>query len=125
MKQPPLQTEEDLQLVKDMILLTILLDVLERDIQTFMTVPLKMGAIYIKTLECIQDKVIADLAATRAQLKLQGMRIYEQQRTPLGVEAQYLCRGYHHHFSMLWGLVKSEVKVRLSAYMNIDLGAIS
>jgi hypothetical protein len=124
MKQPPLQTEEDLRLVKEVILLPILLDVLESDIQTFMTVPLKMDVIYIKTLQLVQDRTMSDLTILRGELRKHGIRIYEQQRTQLGVEAQYLCRGYHHKFSMLWGLVKSEVKVRLSIYMNVNLGVL-
>lgn len=119
--KPPLQTEKDLTLVKEYILLPIILDVLERDVKVLETAQLKMSVIYVKTLRCIQDKVIADLVLLRKRLRECGIKIYEQHRTQSGIEAEYLCRGYHHTFSMLWGLVKAELEKRLSVYLDIDL----
>ena len=45
-----LETEEDLQLVKDYILLPLLLDVLERDMIALGTVKLKMDVVYARAL---------------------------------------------------------------------------
>lgn len=121
MNQAPLETEEDLQLVKEYILLPILLDVLERDITAIGKVKLKMDVIYEKTLRQAQDQIIADVSMLRKNLRERGIKVYEQQRTKLYVEARYLCRGYHHNFSMLWGLVKAELYKYLSMYLHIDL----
>ncbi len=98
MKQPPLQTEEDLRLVKEYILLPILLDVLERDIQILKIVQLKMASIYVGALQHVQDKVMTDLAILRKRLREHGIKVFEQQRGALSVQAGYLCRGYEHKF---------------------------
>lgn len=122
MKTPPLQTEDDLDLVKEFILLPIILDILEKDIQALASSSLKMPTIYIPILRQTQDKITADLAILRKRFRDQGLKVYEQHRTTLGVEALYLCRGYHHKFSMLWGVVKSEIIRKLANYMAVDLG---
>jgi hypothetical protein len=119
-KQIPLETEEELQFVKDFILLPIILDVLERDIQLLQTVPLKMPTVYIQVLRGLQDQVTADLVKLRRQLREHGMKVYDQHRTKISADAEYLCRGYHYKFSMLWGVVRSEVEERLRSYLHIE-----
>ena len=118
MSQAPLQTEDDLQLVKAYILLPMLLDVLERDIRALGNVKLKLGAVYIEILRGVQDRVTADVTLLRRQMRARGLKIYDEQRTERHVEVRYLCRGYHHRFSMLWGLVKAELSIRLSEYLR-------
>ncbi|WP_019533674.1 hypothetical protein [Paenibacillus ginsengihumi] len=121
MAQAPLETEGDLQLIKEYILLPMLLDVLERDIQALGTVKLKMDVVYVKALRSAQNVITADIALLRKRMRGRGIKVYEQQRTEWGIEARYLCRGYHHSFSMLWGLVKAELSQYLSKYLNVDL----
>lgn len=120
MNQAPLATEEDLQLVKNYVLLPILLDTLERDIKIIRTEKLNMYVIYEKSLRQAQDQIIADMMLLRKNLRKRGIKVYEQKQTNLFIEARYLCRGYHHKFSMLWGLVKAEQHKYLNIYLHID-----
>lgn len=117
----PLRTAEELQYVKQSIMLPIVLDVLERDIHMLDTVPLKMPAIYIQMLRGVQQLATIDLAKLRRELRIRGIKIYEQRRTTIGIEAAYLCRGYHHHFSMIWDVVRAEVEEALQAYLKIHI----
>jgi len=121
MKSVPLQTEVDFTLVKQYILLPIVLDVLERDMQTLGMAPLKMPSIYVRNLQQVQRQVHEDLVRIRKQLRAHGLKVYEEKRTKSGVEVLYVCRGYHHTFSMLWSLIKAEIERYLSEYMNVDL----
>ncbi|WP_195572989.1 hypothetical protein [Paenibacillus sp. 1001270B_150601_E10] len=116
----PLETEEDLHLIKECVLLPILLDALERDLAILGKTPLKMNALYCMLLRHAQDQITMDLARIRKQMRVLGLKIYEERRTELGVEAYYLCRGYHHKCSMLWSLVRAELHTRLSAYFNME-----
>ncbi|MNW44586.1 hypothetical protein D3C74_218240 [compost metagenome] len=65
MTQAPLETEKDLQLVKEYILLPILWDVLEGDIKALGTVQLKMDVVYVKALRSAQDLITADVTLLR------------------------------------------------------------
>jgi len=116
----PLQTEEELHWVKEMVILPVILDVLEKDIHALQPLPLKMPELYIQVLRRAQDQASRDLSRLRRELGKRGVKIYDQRRTTQGIEASYVCRGYHYRFSMLWGLVKAEVAQRLSVYLGLD-----
>lgn len=121
MKSIPLQTEIDLTLVKQYVILPIVLDVLEHDAQLLETAPLKMPMIYVRNLRQVQQQVHEDLVRIRKQLRTHGMKVLEEQRSKLGIDVLYSCRGYQHHFSMLWSLIKAEVGRYLSEYLHVDL----
>jgi hypothetical protein len=69
----------------------------------------------------IQDQIFKDSRELKRQLKERGVKIYEERRTSLGIEAEYKCRGYHHHLALLWSLVRSAILRKASSYMNINL----
>jgi hypothetical protein len=121
MNRPPLETEDELKLVKDYLLLPVVLDVLERDIRTLDTLKLKMPQPYIRSLRTVQNKVTADMATIRRGLRGRGIKVYAERRTKRALEADYVCRGYHRKFSMLWGVVKAEVQQKLCRYLDVDL----
>jgi hypothetical protein len=75
----------------------------------------------IKQQQAIQE-VTGELNAVKREMKLHGIKILVEKRTKLSMEAQYLCRGYPYHFSMLWGFVKAEVQKKLSVYFDIQQG---
>lgn len=118
MSKAPLETKEDLQLLKEYILLPLLLDALEGDIKGLEAMSLKMTVFYIQGLRNIQQQITLDLREIRQQLRNRGVKIYEQQSTSLGIEAHYLCRGYQHHFSMLWDLIQAELSTRFIMYLK-------
>lgn len=122
-KKIPIETEEEFQFVREFVLLPLTLDVLERDIKMLETVPLKMPNIYIQMLQGIQNLVTVDLVKVRRKLREHGMKVYEQRRTNMGVEATYLCRGYHHDFSMMWGVVRAEVEGKIRDYLHIEIAS--
>lgn len=121
MRKAPLLTEEELGMVNDYILFPILLDALERDIQSLQVTKLKLGKVVAYSFNRIQDQILSDLHMLQQKLKTHGIKIYELRRTPSHVEAAYICRGYQHRFSMLWGVVKAELEKILSNYLNFDI----
>ncbi|SHE11651.1 Uncharacterised protein [Chlamydia abortus] len=122
MNKATLETEEELQLIKEYTLLPILLDVLERDVAVLEKARLKMSPVYVRKLKQAQDQISIHLAHIRKALRRRGIKVYELQRTRLGIEAHYLCKGYNHTFSMLWSLVKAELYKELSSLLERKQG---
>jgi len=121
LKIPPMQTTDEPDLVKSYVLLPILMDVLERDIATLAIVSLKLPIVYITCLQRAQNAILAELTTLRGQLRNKGIKVYQQERTKQALEVRYLCRGYHHQFTMLWTVVKPEIERKLSEFMQVDL----
>ncbi|NUU75895.1 hypothetical protein [Paenibacillus xylanilyticus] len=117
----PSPADEDHRLVKGLVVRTLLLDVLERDIRTLDTLLLKMPEVYVLSLNRIQNQVLKEILAVRKQMRIRGVKILEEKRETEGIETIYLCRGYWQRFYMLWTFARNEVKQELCRHLNIDL----
>ncbi|GAB1156744.1 hypothetical protein YWY31_27690 [Paenibacillus illinoisensis] len=117
----PSPTDEDHRLVKSLVVHTLLLDVLERDIHTLDSLLLKMSEVYVLSLTRIQNQVLQEMLAVRQQMRKRGVKILEEKREQEGIETVYLCRGYWQRFYMLWTFARNEVKQELSRHLHIDL----
>ena len=117
---PPIQTEAELLLVKRHILLGIIIQILNHDIRVIDAAGMKFPRLYESMLRAIQDRVLLDLAHTRRLFREHGIKVYEEKRKTDGLHAKYICRGYHHHFFMLWGFIKAESERMLKQYISLS-----
>jgi len=121
MSPVPWQTQEEAEIVKQYVLLPLLLDALERDRRILASASLKLPQVYKGLIGLLQNAATADLTQVRQSMREHGLKVFEERRTNLGIEARYLCRGYTYEFSMLWGLVKAELISRLYSYLGMDV----
>lgn len=105
---PPIQTEEELVLVKQYVLLGIVMRILDHDIRVIGTSAIKLPRFYESMMRGMQDRVLLDLAGIRRKFRETGIKVYEEKREADGLHAEYVCRGYHHRFYAV-GLCKSGV----------------
>jgi hypothetical protein len=117
-RAPMERTEEEAELVKRSVILPVVLDVLAHDIRVLQGSRAKMNRLYIRQLHALQDRVSLELYHVRRQLRRAGIKVFRQERARLGLTAEYLCRGYRHSFTMLWGVVKAEVETELDRFMR-------
>ena len=76
----PSPADEDHNLIKGMVVRTLLLDVLERDIQTLDSLLLKMPEVYILSLTRIQNQVLKEMQELRKQMRTRGVKIVQEIR---------------------------------------------
>lgn len=112
------RTAEEMQMVKQSLILPLVMDVLAHDIRVLQSSPAKMNDLYVRHLRQLQDVVSLELYHMRRQLRQQGIKVFRQERAKQGLQAEYLCRGYRYNFEMLWSVVKAEVEVALDAIMQ-------
>ncbi|WP_240421922.1 hypothetical protein [Paenibacillus periandrae] len=111
------ETEEDIQLIKDYTLLPILLDMLARDIDE-----LKVNQdriIYnhvIFYLQEVESSIYPELQTIKNKMREKNIKILHTHMNSLGVDVEYMVRGYIHHFKMLRSLVKAEL---MSTLLNL------
>ncbi|MNW63171.1 hypothetical protein D3C74_413520 [compost metagenome] len=118
MKQP--KTSEDMSYVKMYILLPLILTAFERD-KKVAEKSFKTPRPYIVLIDAAINKVEIDLKEVRRKFRMSGIKVYEETRTEIGIDARYLCRGYHHDFSMLLSFIKAESSVLMEKYLGIDI----
>jgi hypothetical protein len=108
-------------MVKEAILIPVMLDYLQSDIETVHTAGLKLDLIFIRGLTKIQDDIINEHYVLKRELRARGIKLLPEKQTRAGIEADYLCRGYEHHMTLLWGTVRTEALKKASHYTGVKL----
>jgi hypothetical protein len=111
---PRIETEEDLQLVKDFTLLPILLDMLVRDIDELKINQDKIVYSHvIFHLKEVEKFIYLEMQIARNMMKKFDIKILCTDMNVKGIEVEYKVRGYMHHFYILRSLVKAELMTML------------
>lgn len=107
---PSIETEEDIQIIKEYTLLPVLLDMLARDIDHLTIYKDKIVYNYVIChLRDVEQSIYPRLQNLRNQMKQRHISILNTEMNTLGIEVEYKVRGYIHHFNMLRSLIKAEV----------------
>jgi hypothetical protein len=116
----PVQSEEELSLIKEYVLYSVIMDTIEKDIVTMKEVKLKMAEVYTRSLRKVQNAATEKHSRVRKELRNRGIKVYEEIRDREHLKSKFICRGYHGELLILWNVIKVEVEERLYTYMDID-----
>lgn len=112
---------DESKLVKDYTLLPLLLDVLENDRSILCRSDLKTSELTHLMIDRLQIAALADLTVARRSMRKNDLKVYQHRKTDLGIEVEFVCRGYHHKLSMLWGLIEAEIEQRSYTYLGLNI----
>lgn len=112
---------DESKLVKDYTLLPLLLDVLEHDREVLCRSDLKTPELTIAMIDHLQNAALEELTEARRSMREIGLKVYENRKTKLGIEIEFICRGYHHKLSILWGLIEAEIEQRSFSYLGLNI----
>lgn len=119
MPTSPLQTGEEIHMVKECVILPFLLDVLEKDIRSMEGSG--VNGLYIQRLRGIQKAVTARLTTLKQDCRTRGVAILETRRKEYSLLLRYRCRGYQHHMELQWDFVRADIERRLAEALHISL----
>jgi hypothetical protein len=109
-----IETDEDVQLIKEFTLLPILLDMLARDSEELKVNKDKIvfGHVlfYLKEVE---NAIYPEIQNIKSKMKKRDIKMLNTTTTALGINVEYKVRGYVHHFTMLRSLIKAELMTTL------------
>jgi hypothetical protein len=110
-------TEEELDLIREAILLPVVTQVIDHDMKAIERSEVKFKQIHMDHLQSVLDKVIKDLGNVRKELRKRSIKLYGEERDEKGMGCQYNSRGYHASFDMTWPTVKAYAEEYLRKYM--------
>lgn len=110
---------QDSTLVKSYILLPLILSAFEYD-ASVMSSELRTPAPYLEVIQSAVHAASADLQEVRAGMRARGLKVYEQQRLEAGVEAKYICRGYHERMLLLDDVIHAQAALEMRRYLGLD-----
>jgi hypothetical protein len=119
--KPPLLTPEEMEQVKDAVVIPVMLEYIRDDLDAVRKAGLRLDLIVIQGLRLMQDRIIAEHGELKRALRRQGIKITSTRTSAAGIEATYLCRGYRHRMSLLWDTVRTAILHRASRCAHISL----
>lgn len=109
-----IETEEDVQIIKEYTLLPILLDMLARDMEELKVYKDKIVYNHILFyLREVETAIYPQLQSIKSVMKKRDIKVIHTEMNSLGIHVEYKVRGYIHHFTMLRSLVKAELMTTL------------
>ncbi|GGG13733.1 hypothetical protein GCM10010912_67680 [Paenibacillus albidus] len=112
----------DNMLVKSYVLLPLILTAFERD-AAILSAHLRTPAPYLEVLHTAAAMATSDLRDVRTQMRTRGIKVYEQQRLEAGIEAKYICRGYHERMLLLNDIIAAQATIHMRRYLGLDITA--
>ncbi|WPS85700.1 hypothetical protein SMD22_01185 (plasmid) [Brevibacillus halotolerans] len=109
-------TIEDIDFVKESILLNLLLTKLEKDKTIIGQTPIKIVGPYLVMINDTMERVTKDVSSLNKILRNRGIKIYDPHHLELYIKISFLCRGYQDSIVLYWELVRAELEIRLNKY---------
>jgi hypothetical protein len=117
----PLIKPDEIEMVKQYVLLPVLLNYLEQDLATLKKLQLHLSLVVAANFNTVHHELLIETANLKKQLFKRGIKIVGQQQDEAGIHIKYLCRGWNHDMSLLWGFIKAQAVIKLSGELGIDL----
>ncbi|ULO07101.1 hypothetical protein H1230_29880 [Paenibacillus sp. 19GGS1-52] len=112
----------DSMLVKSYVLLPLILSAFERD-ATIISTNLRTPAPYLEVLDLAAAVATVDLRDVRTEMRTRGIKVYDQQRLDVGIEAKFICRGYHERMLLLNDIIAAQAAIHMRRYLGLDISA--
>lgn len=81
----------------------------------------KTPSLYTDLIDKAMDEATKELTSVRKAFRDRGIKVYEEGRTSLGVEAKFMCRGYHEPMEMRWAFIAAEATVLMRMFLGLEI----
>ncbi|MEC0227050.1 hypothetical protein [Paenibacillus alba] len=114
--QTTMPTKEELEAIRDFVLLPMLLSIVEKNKQEIERTSYSMRTIFVKAANIIQNLITNDIQAVRKLLKERNIKVFEDEMIDLNLRYNYICRGYEDKFVLVRDVARAELMRRLGKY---------
>jgi hypothetical protein len=81
----------------------------------------KTPSLYTDLIDKAMDEAIKEITSVKKAFRDRGIKVYEERRTSLGVEAKFMCRGYHEPMEMRWAFIAAEATVLMRMFLGLEI----
>ena len=118
MKPAPIPTKEEIELIRDSVLLPIMLTIVENNKKEIEWSTYSIKGLFVAANEALMKLIHADLVKVKNALRERNIKVWEDDRpVDYAIHYRFNCRGYEDQFSIMRELVRAEVGIRLGKYV--------
>jgi hypothetical protein len=111
-------TQEEYTLVRDYILLPHMLTMVERSIEDIKHSSNVLKRLYVTAAHAIMNRISKDMYALRRELSKRNIKVLDDEQVDMVIYHKLICRGYEARFGMVRDVMRAEISVRLTRYLE-------
>jgi hypothetical protein len=111
-------TSEELTMVRDYVLLPLLLTMVQKAADDVKNSTGILRRHFLLSTQILMDRITKDIYALRKELSKRNIKVINDEQVDLVIYYKILCRGYEERFGMVRDVVRSEISVRLTKYLD-------
>ncbi|MBJ6363322.1 hypothetical protein ACFOQM_19055 [Paenibacillus sp. GCM10012307] len=126
-EQPRAQipTREELELIRDAVLLPMMLSVVDKNYREMEASTSSLKRLYMVATNVLLNRIHRDLARVKRELRNRSIKVFEDERVDSALHYHFVCRGYENQFAMLRDVIRTEMSVRMTKYIQEMTAALT
>ncbi|OMG49531.1 hypothetical protein BK140_11130 [Paenibacillus macerans] len=110
-------TTEELTMLRDYILLPYMLTMVQKSVDDIERSSNLLKQLYLAAGQAVMNKISKDMRDIKRELTKRNIKIFSDEHADFIVYHRFLCRGYEERFGMTRDVMRTEISVRLGAYV--------
>jgi hypothetical protein len=111
-------TTEELTMIRDYVLLPHMLNMVQKAADEIKNSSNILRRHFMVSTQILMDRITKDMYSLRKELTKRNIKVMAEEQVDLVVYHKIICRGYEERFGMVRDVVRSELSVRLTKYLN-------
>lgn len=111
-------TTEELIMIRDFILLPLMLNMVQKAADEIKNSTNILRRHFWFSTQILMNRIEKDMYLLRKELTRRNIKVMTEEQVDLVVYHKIICRGYEERFGMVRDVVRSEISVRLTKYLN-------
>lgn len=118
MRKAQLPTREELQWIRDSVLLPIMLTMIEKSGQEISLSTNTLRKLYAAATQVLMNRIHTELAAVKRELRLRKIKVFQDEREDLDLHYRYICRGYEDKFTIMRDVARAFISVKMGEHIK-------
>ncbi|MBB6735518.1 hypothetical protein [Cohnella zeiphila] len=109
-------TTEELEMIRDLIMLPYMLTVSEKGLQDVRSTSNTFRGMFERLVQWMMDRISRELSLLRRELSRRNIKVFSDETYDGVIYHRYVCRGYEDKFGIVRETLRSEMIARLNRY---------
>ena len=109
---------DELIMIRDFILLPHMLNMVQRAADEIKSSTNILRRHFIISTQILMDRITKDMYLLRKELTGRNIKVIAEEQVDLVIYHKIICRGYEERFGMVRDVIRAEISVRLTKYLN-------
>jgi hypothetical protein len=118
LKRAALPTKEELELIRDYVLLPYMLTMVENNQRELQLTTYLLRKYYIAVTKILMDRIHKELARVNRELREKKIKVFQDETEDMDLHYRYICRGYEDKFAIMREVAKAAITVKIGEHIK-------